>query len=281
MAESLQSTLQGALLGIAAAWIFDLIKQRLTLKWKAQYDRELEEVRLTYSQNVELLKNFLGTERDALMAIRGILSNMISSTHGRTLEAIEQVWTNILRIRDFALQYIGLYELFTREELRRDDIAQELLDLIPLLREDQWMKEVRAATGDIEMYRPFIGERLWVLYSCYKAVALRIAWKVLEGKRHGRIPQWDETLAGKPDDRLRWLAGVVLSESELHEVFEPTPFGGPWRLLAAIEAKILEEMNLLVFGRRQVSMSIREMEQLERALHSVGADRLRQRNTHS
>lgn len=281
MVDWRQTLLQGFLLGFGGKWLLDLIFQRLSLKWKAQYDRELEQMRLIHAQNIEIIKTVLGSGRDTVMPMRGMLSNMITSTHDRIVDALEATWGNILRIRDFALKYISLYEIFTREELGRDHIAQRVLSRIPSISREQWLNEVGNTIANIEMHRPFLGETLWTLYTCYRAAALRMVWKVVEGKNQGRLPQWDETPDGKPDNALRFLAALALSESELNELFKPTPLGGPWRVLTALEAKILQEMNLLLFGRRQLSIGIREMEQLERALHSVRAARWSQHHMDS
>lgn len=245
-------TVLGFLLGFLANYILQRAKH--------QSDRDLEQ-----------LKVLLGSQRDLLAAMRDMLTSMISTTHSRTLDAIERTWESILRIRDLVSKYTGPYEILTREELKREDIVHKTLSVLPTATEEQWVDDIQAASGDIEKYRPFIGEKLWLLYFAYRAAALRMAWKVRQGKKRGIIPYWDETIDGKPDHHLRYVASLVLKQSELNEVFSGSTIGGPMRLLTAMEAKILEEMNHMVFGRRLVSIGIREMDQLDRIIQSMGA----------
>jgi hypothetical protein len=51
----------------------------------------------------------------------------------------------------------------------------------------------------LEESGPFLGPELWALFWIYRAFCGRLCVKAIEGRKHGRVPEWDKDNDGKKD----------------------------------------------------------------------------------
>ena len=88
------------------------------------------------------------------------------------------------------------------------------------------------------------------------------------GEEKGKIYSWNKTPNGKPDDAFFSLLGLIFSEGEITLLTGNDGLGAPQRILDAIKAKILAEMNELIFGKQLIDISIEEQQRISDLLNT-------------
>lgn len=253
------------ILGVSA-WIGKYLSDRFLLRASAKYTKELEDIRNRYTAELEQLRAEFAERRDLYSSVMDMLSSGYSAAHQRIVVAHEVLWKRLLEIREFASSYLFFYWLVRPHEydsiLRRGDV-------IPRTTEDDFNHQARNLSQELEAHRPFLGEKLWLLYQVYHTFALREVFKVVKGVAKGKLYEWDKNLDGHDDIATMRLLRSVFAESELKNVMDTTEIGVPQRIMALIELQILVEMNRWLFGKQLVEMGIEERQRVEIALHDA------------
>lgn len=254
--ESLKDVMVNVILSTGAATvILEGLSRRREFALRARHERELE-----------ILRSQIEREREVLASVRGIIANSATGAHAKVLESLSAMWVDILAIRDFASKFYMIYELLTREEITDPSNMPFLRARVEHVDDKEWAEAIDRFQA-AERHRPFVGEALYRLFYVYRAVSLRLAWKVREGLKRKRVPYWDEGLDGKPDALIEQVLGIALSRDEVLELVKPAgPIGGPLRICGALESKIIEEMSQWIFGQRQAALSLREQERMQEAI---------------
>lgn len=279
----------GAVLGGIAAWVGKLVADRLSASTSARYSRELEQLRNQYSRDLEQLRSKYSTEleqlrselasqRDTLRSAHGALASGYTGAYERVVTAIEFLWHNMMATREFVDQYIFFYQILLPSEY--EDVSEERADkvasMVPEQLEEEFYEAVRRLRDGIAERRPFLGERLWWYQYIYFAFATRMAHKVWEERKQKRFFMWNKNSDGTPD-QIQEMLSIVLSKAEQDVIIGPRTenptvmdLGIPHRILAAIEGKILAEMNEWIFGKRLITMSIEQQQRVAEQLTQIG-----------
>jgi len=232
-------------------WGSELIADRLHLKWKNSYDKELEDIRSLLARKSELLSLAISTASE--INIKG---------HDLRLKAINEIWESIIKLRNDFYNVILYFNLFSPEEYNKVLKNDDFKILIPS--NNTYVTEILRDISNIELNRPFIEERLWILFYIYRAVIARLSYRVIEGKLKGVLPKWDRDENGNIDLTISLLK-EVLKEEEI-EYIQDKSLGGPQTALEIIEFKILEEMHRSITG---ISAAKRSLEDSKRYLKII------------
>lgn len=259
-----------AVIGGIAAWVGKLVADKLSAATNARYARELEQLKTQYSTDLENLRAELASRRDVLSSAHGALASGYAGAYERVVTAIDFLWNNIMETRKFVDPYIFFYQILLPSEYENASQASvaRIREMIPSRSEIDFHEEATRLREGIAEKRPFLGERLWWLQYSYFAFAMRQAHKLRQEREQGQFFAWNKNPDGTPDTMVNIL-DYVLTKSEQDaligtgtETGTVADLGIPQRILAAIESKILTEMNEWIFGRRLVTMSIEEQRRL-------------------
>lgn len=121
----------------------------------------------------------------------------------------------------------------------------------------------------LEMQRPFLSQRLWVLFFVYRAFLGRLSWRVVEGKAAGKLPPWDRSDDGKDDAVIQMLTTVLASEEIVRA--RPQVVGGPHLVIELLEQRILAEIEKAISGGAVADLNLSEGQRLADALRIAEA----------
>ncbi len=231
----------GVIVGAVFAWLGKAWVDQIYLKTSAQYQKDLEE-----------LQNNAIEHRDLINLLLAVIANQRSKSYERILDSVELVWTKILEDRAFTQNLLFVYIILTPKEI--ETLTEKVLEIIPDTSANEWVESVNKIAHEVEEIRPFIGERLWELFSIYHAFVVRLAWKVIQGKTNQQFHTWDKDLNGEYDNFLMDKLKTIFSTEEINAlVATPIPIV---TIRKVLEVKILEEMNQMTLGSKFVERTI-------------------------
>lgn len=109
----------------------------------------------------------------------------------------------------------------------------------------------------VEQERPYLGEALWLKFFIYRAFLGRIAHLTIQGKRSGHFIDWSS------DEGVRQIISSVLPVETVQTALNgPSASLGIRRLADRLEWSILEEVSLILSGKRSAAESFENAKQL-------------------
>jgi hypothetical protein len=271
IATTLVASVGGAsviILGLAS-WLGKVWSDRIYIHSSAKYEKDIEEIKSRYSADLEYIRAEISERRDLLNSLQMALSSGYTSSHERILEAVQSLWDKIVEIREFTSSFHLIWNILLPRHYENTPISK-FEKMLPSLTTAEFTERLQSLDKGIQNKRPFVGEKLWGLYSVYYVFALRLAWKVMEEKQKGKVYDWNKDIDGTPDTHLIETLHSALTDAELKGIIEKDPkCGVPQRLMSALEIKMLNEMNELIFGKRFVSISIEEQQRISGLLHPI------------
>ena len=251
-----------------SSWLARIIADQLNARTSARYEKEIEQLKNQYRMELERLKGEIGERRDALANLLDLLSSGYSTSHKRVLDSIEMLWKGVVEIHDLASQCWFFHSILLPQEYENQSI-EKYQAILPTMTVEEFAQHVECLHNVANDIRPFIGEDLFTAYMGLHTYAMRLSWKVIQGKSEGRIYRWNKNLDGTRDDVLERHLQAILDEGELDTVLAGDQLNIPFSILAILESKILALMNELVFGRQFVTMSIEEYGRINELLSPI------------
>lgn len=160
------------------SWIFYRISERLNLKWKNKYDKEIERIKSGLINENEMYKNSLS-----------LFNSQNQFSQERRLKSIEILWENIIKLRQYGNPLISFYSVLLPSEYN-DNIEKIMKSLNLQSLSNERSMELSIETDCVEMQRPFLNEELWSLFYTYRAFILRNIYIFLSGVDKGNIKPW-------------------------------------------------------------------------------------------
>lgn len=209
--------------------------EKLNLKWKKEYDKELA-----------LFRDELNSKRELINTL--ILTN--SSTYILSIplriDAFQKLWIEILRIKNLLSSRILLYDILMPEEFPNIFKDPKSESILPPETHHELIKMIALDNG-IEEIRPLIGEIIWNHYFIYRALIGRISLKFCSMKEKRVMWNWNENEPGVVDNHIVTLMEKVFSKEQI-EIIMQFPIGAPKVILDLIEQKILHYINNEISG---------------------------------
>lgn len=213
---------------------------------------------------IERLKGQLQNDRIAINTALESLSLGQERAQERRLDAVEDLWDAILKIREHAQPAINFYELLYPEEYDKALDNPKIMSIVSDV-DEEYVTDGFAHGDDLERMRPYLGENLWHLFVMYRAVLGRMTLFIAEGKREGQIQNWRE------DDLILSYLEKALDEDNLDRATEQNS-RATRVLIDSLEGKVIEEMSLVISGRRSSRESYKTAQKLrgEEPVHLDG-----------
>lgn len=248
-----------------ATWIGKIWENYISLKIATQQAKELETLKNRYEVELEKLRGELERQRTILDNVSSGISAGYMATHPHIVEAIKSLWAYILEIGKLSATYFLIHDLLTGEQIER--LTPEYAAKQIHMSQDKLNEKVVELSEKSEIVRPFVGEKLWSLYHVYRAFVLRICAKMhFTQNKSGNLYGWNKDEHGRPDTSLLDMLKIVLTEKEIKQITE-IKTGAPSQVLNLLKSKILSEMNELVLGKRMISLSIDEQQNIANLIY--------------
>jgi hypothetical protein len=237
----------------AVAWATKLVNERIFSKWRKDEQTTLEGLRHSLSSERVLLES----------AIRGAQQGQDLS-HEKRLLAIEHMWSAVLKLRaasDGMRYFLGIlvpseYDLiFTGKQ---DSFAAAIANI-----SDDFVTGAMKTVDDVELDRPYLGEILWLRFFLYRAFVGRLGYLITRGKERRHIGDWRE------DKGIRQILSGALPESTIKTLLNKESVASIYMVFGQLESTILEEVSLVLSGRRSASDSFENAKELHQAVSKM------------
>ncbi len=227
-------------------WLLTRIRSSIQLK----LDTELETHKAKLAGQVEeeklRLSNELGTHKALLETVRASFSEGQRASMDRKLAAVDIIWSEVLILRRLTLSKMTYVDVFKETETHKyKEVMESNLGNTVLQESSLEEKKERLNTisHDLDKVRPYIGEYLWGVLECYRAIQVRMFF-VLEmfSDDSSKVIGWYR------DEGTYGIVTAVLNETEL-EHFDNMQFGKFTWLIGKVETKMLAELRHIVSGQ--------------------------------
>lgn len=211
--------------------LISLFKQRKVMKWNDQYQRGVESLKGDIHQSNEIMKSSLN-----------ILSQGYNQAQAMRLDAIEEMWSYVLGIREYSSEIITFYTILLPKEYNEE--SDYLSSMKMNLSSDKELIRFFSSMDGLEKQRPYLGEKSWALFTVYRAFLGRLVLIFIKGIDKGSITEWHQ------DSGLMTILETALDEKE-YEEYTNAKLGkmdSLTEIIYILEQKILNEINRTVSG---------------------------------
>jgi len=235
-----------------ATFFTKIILKNVSIEWQKQANLEIEEFRSKLNEKTDQLKKILSNSSD-----------VHSLAQNKRLEAVNILWQNVIKIRNLNKSATFFYLIFKPKEYNKkldNNINNEILATTPNI--EELSSKTNEIMADVEIYRPFLNEYLWGLFSIYNSFSSRLTYKLKENSKKKNINIWYK------DDGLDYLIKAVFNSEELDLIEFDSP-NSIKIVIDKMEEKIISECAKIVSGDFAMKKSINQSRKLKEALIRV------------
>ena len=239
----IQIILQGLFAFLSKIWI-----NRIHEKDKLLAAKDIEKIRYeieAHKSTMQLLTN-------------SIVSNQ-STIHSKKVEAISLIWDEVISIKNNRVQSEIIYEMLTDDEIPSALNNPRIFEMFNDLDGRFAVESLGNKRNNLEKTKPFISDKLWFLFFCYRAFNGRIAYLLEKGKKQGRLILLHE------DSGIISIVSNVLSEHQVEE-FKGLDLHRLNFAKSIIEKSILLEIEDILTARKDRIKGIEDYQALIREL---------------
>lgn len=253
---SIVDTRSLALLALAwpfvVAWlVFKLFPATLTKFLGKEIDRRSD-------AKLERLKAELQGSYSTLKTSVDVLAANNSDMRPHIIDAVSALWVNLL---DMRTKFGGIvaFDSIT--------LAEEAKEAFSKGKHENILNYVRSFEGDIssnelfvsyenenlDRFRLFCGDRVWLIFYIYRAVIMRNAFLISLSFKDKSYNDW------RKDDGIRQLLSSLLPENDLQKIRQSS-FGGLANALSRLETDFLHEAARVMSGSKAMAESLSDMQ---------------------
>jgi hypothetical protein len=232
------------------SFIAYFIKDYFLNKWKSDQQKEIEKIKSLSEQNNLIINNLTDS-----------LSKIYLSSNEKRISYLEKAWNGFLEIKKEAPTLIFLsHGILVKDELINlpKDKNPHILAEIKNFKPEAYLLFQNKISSDIEMIRPFIGERLWTIFSVYRAFFGRLTYLLQDGLKKGTIRYWKED-----QNFINQILGLVIQPDEIKKLLE-NDFNAFQNVINFLEYKALNEISEQVSGKRMTEENVKQAIELSK-----------------
>jgi hypothetical protein len=255
-----------AVLLVIAVLAKDYLKSWIENASRHAYDVELEGVKADFQrQTGQALEQLRVHNEQQLRTEAAIVTSAAagqSAAFAQRLNAIQQLWVAMLKLRDDRSNAVTLTEWMTDREMvdRFDDpkFRSSFAELETRIAEDMRVSQ------QAEQHRMLSGEHLWSLFWSFRFLVGRVAM-IIQMKMRGHYPRDRDW---RTDDAIVAVASQLLTADELPK-FKSRQVGGLLELLMVIESTYVAAATSLLSGEQTATEMAETTRRLREALQRV------------
>ena len=242
------AAVSGLLLWLVREWVSTRLKGSIQHEYNQKLETYKAEVKTEHDLAILDIKMAVAREEAFHSASHASFAEGQKAAMGRKLAAIDRLWSAVLHLRSSMPPVLGFMNILTVDEYRGAKEHPTFQSLTGDLSDE---KITNFFTEDIEEVRPYVGEYLWMVFYCYRAILLRILFLLNLGSTDTEKMEWHK------DDGILQLIGAVLTPAEVTQ-FEEVQIGKITWIQHRLEGKILAAAKKVISGE---SFSAESLEQ--------------------
>lgn len=229
------------------SFISYLATQRIIKSWNMKNQRELETLRNNQAETQLMLKDTIST-----------ITSSQSLLQERRIEAVDKLWKAILAMKQ---HYSPVTFFFTillpheyKEALKNSEIFEGLRKI-----DDAYITNYPSEVEELEKFRPYLGETLWLYFFIYRAILGRLAILVKWLKDGKDIGDW------RQDNGIQQHLKAVLEKDEINGFMKLSPMD-IYYTLNILDGKVLKEISYILSGQKSSLESFENSKELRKML---------------
>ena len=152
----------GIILVALIAWIGRIWETTISARLTSRQNRELENLKNEYSLDIERLRAEVARQRDFTSNISAAISSGYMATHPHIVDAVRDLWSNVLEVNGICSTYFLVHDLLTSNQI--EQLTPEYTVKQIHMTQDEFDRQTLELAKKSEVKRPFIGERLWKVW---------------------------------------------------------------------------------------------------------------------
>lgn len=224
-----------------------LATQKIIKTWDVKNQKDLEIFRNNQAETQLLLKDILST-----------FSSSQSSLQERRFEAVDKLWKAILALKQHYSQATFFFTINLPSEYKKAIIAPLFIEGLKNFN-DEYIASFPREVEDIESFRPYLGETLWLYFFVYRAILGRLGLLVVWIKEGKNIGDW------RQDSGIQQHLKAVFSKEEFNGFIKSSPLD-VYYTMNALDAKVLKEISYILSGRKSSLESFENSKVLRKIL---------------
>lgn len=226
------------------------IKDYYIDKWKFNYQIEIEKLKTQLNQNNIILNNLTNS-----------ISNIYLSSNEKRIEYLDKVWNGMMVIKQNipSLIYIA-YNILSKEEIidlpntKNKYIRKDIDEFEP----EKYFVNNNNIINEIEKTRPFIGEKLWIIFFVYQAFIGRLTFLIQDGLNKGKVEYWIDD-----DSFFKKMLGNIIKPNELVQLLD-NQFSAYNNIINFLEYKALNDISEQITGKKMTEESLKRAIELSK-----------------
>ncbi|MCC3156431.1 hypothetical protein LJ737_04235 [Hymenobacter sp. 15J16-1T3B] len=233
--------------GVIITPVVALVQKVLLMRFEVSQQAKIEAVKADYQSQIEAVKSKLNQEIEQYKSINAGLSGVYLSSNHERVQSLKEAWKAHLVVRSDMPFYLTMScNVMTRDEVvnARKTNNIKFHNTMNAYDPKVYLEKLSEAKAIIDAARPFIGLRVWMLYSASISTMIRIAFKA-----HSQIGSNESYYWLDDKHLLNNIISKVVDSNNLRDIISSNGFEKLSNLLDYIEVQIVEETNSQLTGK--------------------------------
>ncbi len=229
------------------SFISYLTTQKIIGSWDAKNQRELEILRNNQAETQLLLKDTIST-----------ISSSQSLLQEHRVEAVDKLWRAILAMKEHYSLVTFFFSMLMPSEYKTALSNSTTFEGLRKI-DDDYITNCSQGVLELENFRPYLGETLWLYFFVYRAILGRLAILVKWIKEGRETGDW------RQDSGIQQHLKAVFEKDEFNSLINSSPME-IYYALNILDSKILREVSFILSGRKSSLESFENSKELRKLL---------------
>jgi hypothetical protein len=229
-------------------FFFIRFAERIKIKWEKEANEKIEKLK--------------GEIQKELTLSASLLSNSLYGHQKFTdkrIISLDLLWKSVLELQKIVNPVYVYFQILTDEEIENKNFSDMTIREINTYNSDEKIDEIDKLTEALNESRPYIGEKLFYIYSVYRTTLIRSMRFLSLQNSSEKIMLWHK------DKAIRSLVESLYSNDEIEKIIA-IRIGTLNALKTKFENDILQEISNAMKGSDSISEGIENYSKLQSEL---------------
>lgn len=229
------------------SFISYLTTQKIINSWEAKNQRELEVLRNSQVETQLLLKDTIST-----------ISSSQSLLQQHRVEAVDKLWRATLALKEHYSPVTFFFSILMPSEYKTALANPMVVEGVRKI-DNEYIVNYPQDVKELENFRPYLGETLWLYFFIYRAILGRLAFFINRLKEGKDINDW------RQDKGIQQHLKAVFEKDEFDTLMNSSAME-IFYALNMLDSKILREISVILSGRKSSLESFENSKELRKLL---------------
>ena len=186
------------------------------------------------------------------------ISSSQSLLQTRKVEAVDKLWEAMLALKEHFLP-VTVFFSFTLPREYKTAINLPKISVGLKIIDKAYIFNYLQKTTELEKFRPYLGETLWIYFFAYRAILGRLARFIIELREGKELGDW------RQDELIQEHLETVFEKEEFNVFINSSPVDLS-HTLNILDSKVIKEISFILSGRKSSLESFESSKELRKLL---------------